>query len=160
VAVVFATVAGRISAVRVYHSTWPLEGKHAVRKAILSPASGLAEPPIVKAYVHALERGDLKAILATFTPDATLREPSGDAFLHGGSGGLEAFFRAAFRDGGIGVKHCTATVEGKLVAVEYACERWGRARFEPQAGMATYGLDPAGRHIAAVRIYDDLAPPG
>ncbi len=159
VAVVFATAGGKISAIRVYHSTWPLEGKQAVRKAIVAPASGLAEPPIVKAYFHALDRGDLKAILATFTADASLREPSGAAYLHAGPEGREAFFGAAFRDGGIGVKHCTATFDGKLFAVEYACDRWGRARFEPQAGIATYGLDPTGRHIATVRIYDDLSPP-
>jgi ketosteroid isomerase-like protein len=160
VAVVFAMGGGKISAVRVYHSTWPLEGRHALRKAILAPAPGLAEPPIVKAYFHALDRGDLKGILATFTETATLREPSGGAYLHAGPEGRRAFFEAAFRDGGIGVKHCTATFDGKLFAVEYACDRWGHARFEPQAGMATYGLDPVGGHIATVRIYDDLSPPG
>jgi ketosteroid isomerase-like protein len=159
VAVVFALGGGKISAVRVYHSTWPLEGKHAVRKAILKPATGLAEPPVVKAYFHALDRGDLKAILATLTEHATIREPSGAAFLHEGPVGRKAFFEAAFRDGGIGAKHCTATFDGKLFAVEYACDRWGRAHFEPQAGMATYGLDPVGGHIATVRIYDDLSPP-
>ncbi len=159
-AVVFATGGGKISAVRVYHSTWPLDGKHAERKAMVAPASGLAEPPIVKAYFHALDRGDLKAILSTFTADASLREPSGATHLHTGPEGREAFFAAAFRHGGIGLKHCTATFDGKLLAVEYACDRWGRARFEPpQAGLATYGLDPAGRHIATVRVYDDLSPP-
>ena len=159
VAVVFALGGGKISAVRVYHSTWPLEGKHAVRKAILKPATGLAEPPVVKAYFHALERGDLKGILATLTENATVREPSGAAYLHEGPEGRRAFFEAAFRDGGIGAKHCTATFDGKLFAVEYACDHWGRAHFEPQAGMATYGLDPVGGHIATVRIYDDLSPP-
>jgi len=159
VAVVFATTAGKVSAVRVYHSTWPFEGRHAVRKAFLEPHSGLTEPPIVKAYFHALERGDLKAILATFTADASLREPSGEAYLHAGPEGRETFFAAAFREGGIGLKHCSATFDGKLFAVEYVCDRWGRARFEPQAGMATFGLDPTGRHIANVRIYDDLRPP-
>jgi ketosteroid isomerase-like protein len=160
VAVVFAGSAGKISSIRVYHSTWPLEGRHAIRKAFLPPVAGLAEPAIVKAYFHALERGDLASIQATFTPDATVREPSGDAWVHAGPEGRRAFYEAAFRDGGIGVKHCTATFDGKLFAAEYVCDRWGKARFEPQAGMATYGLDATGRHIASVRIYDDLTPPG
>jgi ketosteroid isomerase-like protein len=160
VAVVFALAAGKISSIRVYHSTWPLEGKHAVRRAFLQPVAGLAEPAIVKAYFHALDRGDLKGVLATFTESATVREPSGEAWTHAGPEGRRAFYEAAFRDGGIGVKHCTATFDGKLFAAEYACDRWGKAHFEPQAGMATYGLDPTARHIATVRIYDDLTPPG
>jgi hypothetical protein len=160
VAVVFACHSGKVTSIRVYHSTWPLEGKHAVRKAVLPPVAGLAEPAIVKAYFHALEKGDLKSILATFTEGATVREPSGDAFLHAGPEARRAFYEAAFREGGIGMKHCTATFDGKLFAAEYVCDRWGKTRFEPQAGMATYGLDPVGGHIATVRIYDDLTPPG
>jgi ketosteroid isomerase-like protein len=155
VAVAFAFAGGKISSIRVYHSVRPFEGTHAGRKAILAPALGLAEPPIVKAYFHALERGDLKAILATFAADGSLCEPTGASSLHAGPKALEAYFGAAFRDGGIGVKHCSATFDGKLFAVEYACHRWGRAQLEPQAGAATFGLDLAGRHIATVRIYDD-----
>jgi hypothetical protein len=160
VAVVFAGAVGKISSIRVYHATRPLEGRRAVRKAFLPPVAGLAEPAIVKAYFHALERGDLKGILATFSETATVREPGGESCLHAGPEERKAFYEAAFRDGGIAVKHCTATFDGKLFAAEYACDRWGKARFEPQAGLATFGLDPAGRHIATVRIYDDLGPPG
>jgi len=160
VAVVFASPGGKISSIRAYHSTRPLEGKHAARKAILPPVAGLAEPAVVKAYFHALDRGDQKAILSTFTEGATVRDPGGEGNVHAGPEGRRAFYERAFRDGGIGLKHCTATFDGKLFAVEYVCDRWGKARFEPQAGIATFGLDPVGGHIATVRIYDDLGPPG
>ena len=160
VAVVFAGSAGKISSIRVYHATRPLTGKRAVRKAVLPPAPGLAEPAIVKAYFHALERGDQKGVLATFTEGATVREAGGEALLHAGPDGRRAFYEAALHDGGIGLKHCTATFDGKLFAAEYVCDRWGKAHLEPQAGLATCGLDPTGRHIETVRIYDDLGPPG
>jgi limonene-1,2-epoxide hydrolase len=159
VAVVFATAGGKVSAVRVYHGTRPLTGKRNARKAILPPAAGLVEPPIVKAWFHALDRGDPKAILATFTESGSVRESGGASALHAGPEARRAFFEATLRDGGIGVRHCSATLDGKLFAVEYACDRWGRARFEPQAGMAAFGLDPVGGHVASVRLYDDLGPP-
>jgi ketosteroid isomerase-like protein len=156
VAVVFAVGGGKISAVRLYHATSPLEGEHPVRKSTLAPAPGLAEPPVVKAYFHSLDRGDLKGVLATFTESGVVREPGGADRLHAGAEGRKAYFEGALRDGGIGTKHLTATSDGRLCAVEYACDRRGHARFEPRPGLTTCALDPVGGHLAAVRIYDEI----
>ena len=47
VAVVADLVEGGISAVQVYHSTWPLTGEHTIRAPLLEPAEGLEEPEII-----------------------------------------------------------------------------------------------------------------
>ena len=65
----------------------------------------------------------------------------------------------ALQDGGVSLKHCTATFDGKCFAVEFNAYGWGPVDFQPQAGMAIYALGPTEK-ILAVRIYDDVTPPG
>jgi hypothetical protein len=151
---------GPFAAVRVYHSTWPLSGAHAVRAPLLAPAAHLEEPPTIERYMSALARAEKEAILALFAPEGYVREPSGARYRHAGEAGRRAFFDLALgAGGGVPLKHCTATFDGRRFAVEYVCDEWGRTKFPPQAGMAVYELDDDGR-LLAVRIYDDVSPPG
>jgi hypothetical protein len=158
VAVVADRAGDGVSAIRVYHSTWPLTGAHRVRAPLLPPAGSLEEPPVIRQYMAGIGTPDVEAVLALFEPDGIVREPGGAAFRHEGPGGLRAFYATALAEGGVRLRHCTATFDGMRCAVEYICDGWGRVRFAPQAGIAVYELGSTGR-IRAVRIYDDLAPP-
>lgn len=151
---------GKLAAIRVYYSTRPLTGRHALRAPLLAPAGHLAEPPTIERYMTGLARADKEAVLALFAPEGYVREPSGARYRHAGEEGRRAFFDMVLAfGGGVPLKHCTATFDGRRFAVEYVCDEWGRAKFAPQAGMAVYELDGSGR-LLAVRIYDDVSPPG
>lgn len=159
VAVVADRAGEGLGAIRVYHSTWPLTGAHVVRAPLLAvPVPAPAEPPLIAAYMAALEGADMAAMLGLFTPDGYVREPSGAAFRHAGPDGRAAFYRMVLQSGGVRLRHCTATFDGQCFAVEYICDRWGATDLPPQAGVAVYHLaSPTQLH--AVRIYDDVSPP-
>ena len=147
------------SEIRVYHSTWPLTGKHAVRPPLMSPAMHLDEPLIIEKYMDELAKPDKAAILELFEEDGYVREPSGSSYKHSGPAGRKEFYDAALAEGGISLKHCTATFDGTRFIVEFICDEWGKTKLPPQAGMAVYEMGKTGK-LFAVRIYDDLSPPG
>ncbi len=70
----------RIIELRVYFSSRPLTGRHAHRPPLLQPGLDLHAPDVVVAHQRALATGDVDAVLATFEPDGSVREPAGDAF--------------------------------------------------------------------------------
>lgn len=146
--------------IRIYHSTWPLTGRHIARPPIVWPGPHEAEAPIVRRYFEALEQGDGRTLNSLFSPDGYVREPSGSRYRHQGSEGRAQFYAAVTaQPGGVGLVHASHTTQGRLSAVEYVCEQWGRMRFAPMCGCAFYELDTAGNRITAVRIYDDVTPP-
>lgn len=112
IAVVADRSEGKVSAVRVYHSTWPFTGKHQIRPPLLKPAENLEEPEVVKHYTAALHRGDADAVLALFDEKGYVREPSGSMYKHSGRDGQREFYIPALEAGGISLKHCTATFDG------------------------------------------------
>lgn len=146
--------------IRIYHSTWPLNGHHTYRAPIVWPElTEEEEPEVVQAYFAALGRADLTLVLSLFAPDAYVREPSGAAYRHEGTEGLKRFYEKALQSGGIGLTHATTNFDGELFAVEYLCDSWGQTTFDPMAGCAFYELSDDRQHIQAVRIYDDVTPP-
>lgn len=160
VAVVGQTVPGGFDHIRTYHSFWPITGSHRARAPFVWPDGRLDEPPIIERYFAALARGDEAAIQATFAPEGSIREPSGEAFRHSGPEGRSEFYGRAFaRPGGVPLLHASATRDGDRFAVEYIADRWGDARFPPTPGCAVYEMGAASGLIRAVRIYDDLSPP-
>jgi len=147
--------AGRVRALRVYHSFWPLEGKHRVRPPLL-PLDPTAHPAgAVADYQRALAAGDVAAIVATFEPDGYFREPSGAPWIHRGHAALRAFMTQILAGGGIGIDHTTVTDDGKTCAIEFNAVRFGKKAITPQAGLAVYERGPTGR-LRAARIYDDV----
>lgn len=161
IAIVADVSAGGIDALRIYHSTWPLTGKHALRPPIIqSPPIPPDEPPVVQAYMTALsDPPDPDAILDLFTEDGYFREPSGQRYKHAGPEGLASFYRGALADGGISLTHCTATWDGESCAVEFIADGWGRVSMPPQAGMAVYQTTQNATRLRAARVYDDVTPP-
>jgi hypothetical protein len=150
---------GRIIEQRVYFSTWPLTGGHAIRPPLLQADPGLHAPGIVGDYQRALSAGDAEAAVAAFDADAYVREPAGGAYTHRGTDELRALYELFFSNGGgIPLEHCAVTDDGRACALEYNVVAWGRTALPPEAGIAVYVRGDSGK-LAAARIYDDADPP-
>jgi hypothetical protein len=149
----------RIIELRVYFSTWPTLGRHAGRPPLLQPDRDVKEPDVVGEYQRAIAAGDTEATVATFEPDAYVREPSGGTYVHRGRDQLRALYDRFFSNGGgIALERCAITDDGRACALEYNVARWGRTQLRPEAGLAVYVRGSAGK-LAAARIYDDCEPP-
>jgi hypothetical protein len=150
---------GHLVELRIYFSTWPLTGGHAVRPPLLQPDPDVRESDVVGEYQRALGAGDVEAVVATFEPDGSMREPAGDAYVHRGTDELRALYTHFFSNGGgIPLEHCTATDDGRACALEYNVVAWGRTHLPPEAGIAVYVRGASGR-LAVARVYDDSDPP-
>ncbi len=149
----------RIIELRLYFSSWPLTGRHAVRPPLLQPDPDLHEDGIVGDYQRALAAGDVEAVVAAFEPDGYVREPAGDGYVHRGTDELRALFERFFSNGGgIPLEHCAVTESGHACALEYNVVAWGRTELPPEAGIAVYVRGDSGK-LASARIYDDSDPP-
>jgi hypothetical protein len=150
---------GRIEELRLYASQWSLTGRHLNRPPLLQPDPSAQEGDVVGDYQRALAAGDVDAIVATFEPDGSAREPAGGAYLHTGTEALRAFYALLFSNGGgIPLEHCTVLDDGRACMLEYNVVRWGRTELSPQAGVSVYVRGDSGK-LAAARIYDDVDPP-
>jgi hypothetical protein len=150
---------GRLGELRVYHSMWPVMGRHVHRPRMLQRDPDLRASDVVAEYQGALAAGDVGAIVATFEPDAYAREPAGGQYVHIGAEGLRAFYEQLFSNGGgIPLEHCGMLDDGRACALEYNVVWWGRTELPPEAGVAVYVRGESGK-LAAARIYDDTDPP-
>jgi hypothetical protein len=160
----FAVVAdhhedGRLIEFRIYFSSWPLNGGHAVRPPLLQPDEDGQEPDVIGEYQRALAAGDAEATVAAFETDAYVREPAGGRHVHRGTDELRGLYELFFSNGGgIPLEHCALVDDGRACALEYNVVRWGKAELPPQAGVAVYVRGQTGK-LAAARIYDDTDPP-
>jgi hypothetical protein len=144
---------GRLSALRIYHSTWPLTGGHAVRPALLAGNPDAVLSDVVDDYQRYVASKHLDGVMATFEPDAYVRESSG--VEHRGTDALAAYYDRLFEFGEVILEHCTVTDDGTAAALEYNVVRWGPKELTPQAGVAVFERGPSGL-LAAVRMYDDV----
>jgi hypothetical protein len=150
---------GRIDELRIYYSSWPLTGRHAIRPPLLQPDPELRASDVVAEYQRALAAGDVDAIVALFEAEGYAREPAGGQYIHRRADGLRAFYELLFsNDGGIPLEHCALVDDGRACALEYNVARWGRTELPPQAGVAVYVRGDGGKLVAA-RVYDDADPP-
>jgi hypothetical protein len=151
--------AGRLIEFRIYFSSWPLNGAHAIRPPLLQPDPDVTEPDVVGEYQRALAAGDVEAAVAAFEPDGYVREPAGPGYTHRGTEELRALYELFFSNGGgIALEHCAVFDDGRSCALEYNVVRWGETELPPQAGIAVYVRGESGK-LAAARIYDDTDPP-
>jgi hypothetical protein len=146
---------GRLHAVRVYHSLWPLYGRHRVREPLLGHNPSLRLAGVIAEYQEALRAGDVEAITATFEPDGYFREPAGGEYVYRGREAVRAFMAHLLASGGIRLEHCTATDDGVACAIEFNAVQFGKQRLTPQAGVAVYERGRSGR-LSGARIYDDV----
>jgi hypothetical protein len=150
---------GRLDELRIYYSSRPLTGRHAIRPPVLQRDPELRESDVVAEYQRALAAGDVDAVVAAFEPDGYAREPAGGRYVHSGPDDLRAFYELLFSNGGgIPLEHCAVVDDGQACALEYNVVQWGRTELPPQAGVAVYVRGRSGK-LAAARIYDDADPP-
>ena len=150
---------GRLAELRVYHSMWPVLGRHVHRPPLLQRDPDLHAWDVVGEYQRALAAGDVDEVLAAFEPDAYAREPAGGPYIHSGRAGLRAFYEHLFSNGGgIPLEHCAMIDTGRECAIEYNVVSWGRTELPPEAGVAVYVRGESGK-LSAARIYDDVDPP-
>ena len=148
-----------LTELRVYFSSWPMTGSHAIRPPLLQPGAVLDDAGAVADHQRALARGDADAAAAAFAPDGYVREPSGGPHVHRGADEIHALYDRFFSDGGgIRLEHCAVTDDGRACALEYNVVAWGRTQLGPQAGLAVYVRGDSGK-LAAARVYDDCDPP-
>ena len=148
---------GRIRDLRVYHSTWPLTGKHEIRHPLMQYALTERPPEPVGSYHEALDRADAQAADAQFEPDGCVREPAGGEWVYCGERRTR-WYRDILSLGPIVLHLGTITDDGETVVYEYMADRWGDSPMTPQAGAAAYQRGPSGK-LAWARIYDDVQPP-
>jgi len=150
---------GRIVELRIYYSSWPLDGVHLNRPPLLQPDPEAHESDVIAEYQRALAAGDVDAIVAAFEPDGYARGPGGADHVHRGDAALRAFYERLFSNGGgIPLEHCAVFDDGRACALEYNVVRWGKTELPPEAGIAVYVRGESGK-LAAARIYDDVNPP-
>jgi ketosteroid isomerase-like protein len=150
---------GRLEELRIYHSRYPLNGRHVNRPPVLQPNPELRASDVVAEYHEALAAGDVDGIVAAFEPDGYAQEPAGGEYVHRGHDALRAFYERQFsNDGGIRLEHCGLADDGHSSVLEYNVVRWGKTDLPPQAGVAVYVRGQSGK-LAAARIYDDADPP-
>ena len=153
-----ADVAGdRIRDLRVYHSTWPLTGRHPVRRPIMQYTLTDRPPEPVGTYHEALGNADAAAADEVFEADGSVREPAGGEWVYRGPDRTE-WYRMVLSQGPIVLHLGTITDDGETVVYEYMADRWGEAPMTPQAGAAAYQRGPSGK-LCSARIYDDVEPP-
>jgi hypothetical protein len=149
----------RITEMRLYFSTWPLNGRRSSCPPLPRPDPDLDGPDVVGEYRRALATGDVDAVLAAFEPDGYLREPDGDTRVHRGPAQLRTLYEHLFSDGGgIALEPCSITDDGRICALEYNTVAEGRTARSPEAGLGVYVRGASGR-LAAARVYHEPDPP-
>ncbi len=147
--------ATQLSALRIYHSLWPLFEAHRVRPPLLSLDPSIHLSDVIAEYQHALKVGDIPGIVGTFEPDGYFREPAGGEWFYQGRTRLNEIMTLMLTSGGIHLEHCSATDDGVACAIEFNAVQFGKQRLQPQAGVAVYQRGPSGR-LHAARVYDDV----
>ncbi|HEY8039036.1 MAG TPA: hypothetical protein VIF15_04550 [Polyangiaceae bacterium] len=140
---------------RLYYSTRPIKGTHAVRSPLLPQDDEVAVPPPVSAHIEAVASGKVDGVLASFEVTGALRDSAGVAHRRE-DGSLEAFYRKLFAGGaGVELLKGARADDGSTCALEYTVVRVHGKDVPPQAGLAVYERGVSGL-LKAVRIYEDV----
>lgn len=150
----------KYSAIRSYHSVYPITEGHVFRAAIFSKEINLSEPPEVVKYFESIAKGSTEETMETlsFEDDVYFKEPAGWRWNHKTKAGLKEHFDHFFGDGGVPLKFHNYIFDEKMgtFAGEYTCDVWGSASFKPQAGVSIYDINKETGKITGIRIYDNV----
>lgn len=96
----------KYSAIRSYHSVYPITEGHIFRASLFTELIELTEPTEVVNYFEGIAIGSTKDTMKTlsFKDDVYFREPAGWRWNHKTEKGLEEHFNHFFADGGIPLK--------------------------------------------------------
>jgi hypothetical protein len=146
---------------RLYYSTKPITGTHAVRSPLLPQDDQVLVPPSVAAHLEALARGNVAAVVASFENGSTVRDPEGGSHHKTDDGAtLYRFYEQLLGAGGGGragieVLKGARADDGRTCALEYTVVRVHGKGVAPQAGLAVYERGDSGL-LRAARIYEDV----
>ncbi len=151
--VVVADVSGdTFTEIRTYHSSWPYTGGHTFREPPVERRDLSATPQLFADYIERLTRQDIDPILASFSPDGYVREPSGNRFRYQGSAQRDAFYKGHIADAPPAKFDLRTCTNGSgITAVEYAFA-YGDSGL---VGGVCIMEHSAGK-IDAIRITDDV----
>ena len=146
--------------VRLYYSTKPINGTHAVRSPLLPQDDRIAVPPPVAAHLAALASGSVASIVDSFEVGATLRDPGGSRYTRDEDGGTlrgfyERLFGAASASGGVELLNGGRADDGSTCALEYTIVKVHGKGVPAQAGLAVYERGESGL-LKAARVYEDV----
>ena len=143
---------------RLYYSTRPINGSHAVRSPVLPQDDQIAVPPPIAGHLAALAKGDVAAIVASFEIGGTVQSPAGEVFTRDEGGGtLQTFYQRLFKDptaGGVEVLNGGRADDGSTCALEYTIVKVHGKGVPAQAGLAVYERGESGL-LKAARVYED-----
>jgi hypothetical protein len=141
---------------RLYYSTRPINGSHAVRSPLLPQDDQISVPPPVAAHLAALAKADVPAIVAGFEIGGTVRNPAGELFTRDADGGtLQKFYeRLLGGSGGVEVLNGGRADDGSTCALEYTIVKVHGKGVPAQAGLAVYERGDSGL-LKAARVYED-----
>jgi|HubBroStandDraft_4_1064222.scaffolds.fasta_scaffold35433_2 hypothetical protein len=147
--------------IRLYYSTKPIKGTHAVRSPLLPKNDEVAVPPPVATQLGALARADVGAIVGAFENGGVLRDAGGHSYEKTeGGGALREYYERLFavdgtKGGGIEMLKGARADDGSLCALEYTVVRVLGKTVAPQAGLAVYERGASGL-LRGVRVYEDI----
>jgi hypothetical protein len=162
VAVVAERRRERAVELRVYHSTHAIRVDVAGRQPLLDPDEESAVPPPVAAYIDALARGDLEAVVSSFEDGTALRDGRGRSYVkHEAGGTLRAYYEEGLVDAGKGSRGGTRLVtnaradDGRTCALEYTVVCVRGDAVPPRPGLAVFERGESGL-LRALRVYEDV----
>lgn len=157
---IFVKEGDQYSAIRTYHSVYPITEGHIFRASIFTELIELTEPLEVVNYFEAITKGSTEKTMETlsFEDDVYFREPAGWRWNHKTRPGLKEHFDHFFGDGGVPLKfhNYIFDKEKGTFAGEYTCDVWGSATFKPQAGISIYDINQETGKITGIRVYDNV----
>lgn len=158
--VIMVKEGNQYSAIRTYHSVYPITEGHVFRAAIFSEEIELTEPKEVVNYFKGITIGSTEATMKTLSleDDIYFREPAGWRWNHKTEKGLKEHFDHFFADGGVPLKFHNYVFDKEIgtFAGEYTCDVWGSATFKPQAGISIYDINKETGKIIGIRVYDNV----
>jgi hypothetical protein len=161
VAVVAERRRERAVELRVYHTLQAIRRESTARPPLLDPDEETAVPPPVAAYLDALARGDLEAVVASFEDGAAVRDGRGRAHTkYEGGGPLRVYYADLLRtgqgpDAGTRVVMNARADDGRACALEYTVVRVRGQDVPPRPGLGVFERGDSGL-LHALRVYDDV----
>jgi len=150
----------KYSAIRTYHSVYPITEGHVFRASIFTQEIQLTEPLEVVKYFQSIAKGSTEETMETlsFEGDVYFKEPAGWRWNHKTQAGLKEHFDHFFGDGGVPLNFHNYVFDKNMgtFAGEYSCDVWGSAVFKSQAGVSIYDINKVTGKITGIRIYDNV----
>ncbi|GAA4243494.1 hypothetical protein [Winogradskyella damuponensis] len=160
--VILVKAGNKYSALRTYHSVYPITEGHVFRASLFTELIELTEPTEVVNYFEGITIGSTEDTMKTlsFEDNVYFREPAGWRWNHKTEKGLKEHFNHFFADGGVPLKFHNYILDKEqgTFAGEYTCDVWGSATFKPQAGISIYDINKETGKITGIRVYDNVDP--